>query len=45
MLHSFFLSHGFVPLGFPGKVFNEATFSNGHPRGSVMKYYLMDVHA
>ena len=23
-LHSFFLCHGFVPLGFPGKVFNDA---------------------
>ena len=22
----FVLSHGFVPLGFPGKVFNEAAF-------------------
>ena len=25
MLYSFFLNQGFVPLGFPGKVFNEAT--------------------
>ena len=25
MLHSFFLNLGFVPMGFPGKVFNEAT--------------------
>jgi hypothetical protein len=24
VLHSFFLHQGFVPLGFPGKVFNEA---------------------
>ena len=24
-LHSFSLNQGFVPLGFPGKVFNEAT--------------------
>ena len=24
VLHSFSLHHGFVPLGFPGKVFNEA---------------------
>ena len=25
MLYSFFLNQGFVPLGFPGKVFNETT--------------------
>ena len=25
MLYSFFLNQGFVPLSFPGKVFNEAT--------------------
>ena len=24
ILYSFFLHHGFVPLGFPGKVFSEA---------------------
>ena len=24
-LHSFFIDRGFFPLGFPGKVFNEAT--------------------
>ena len=28
MLHSFFLNLGFVPMGFPGKVFNEAASIN-----------------
>jgi len=26
VLHSFSLNHGFIPLGFPGKVFNEADY-------------------
>ena len=26
VLHSFSLNHGFIPLSFPGKVFNEADY-------------------
>ena len=26
VLHSFSLNHGFITLGFPGKVFNEADY-------------------
>jgi len=25
-MHSFSLNHGFIPLGFPGKVFNEVDY-------------------
>ena len=44
-LHSFSLRLGFVPLGFPDKVFNEAV-RDVHPRGSVIILLLsdMDVH-
>jgi hypothetical protein len=28
VLHSFSLHHGFIPLGFPGKVFNEAVHTH-----------------
>ena len=37
----FFLNHGFVPLGFPGKVFNEAV--SWTSKGSIMNN-IMDVH-
>jgi len=30
VLRSFFLNQGFIPLGFPGKVFNEADY---HTKG------------
>ena len=26
VMHFFFLNHGFIPLGFSGKVFNEADY-------------------
>ena len=37
----FFLHHGFVPLGFPGKVFNEAV--SWTSKGSIMNN-IMDVY-
>ena len=76
-MYSFSLVYGFIPLGFPSKVFNEAApisvslsivlfflplsfcpigfylvevflmrhmFSLGHPRGSVIKMWPLDVH-
>ena len=41
ILYSFFLHHGFVPLGFPGEVFNEAV--SWTSKGSIMNN-IMDVH-
>jgi len=26
MVYSFFLRYGFIPLGFPGKIFNETSY-------------------
>ena len=48
ILHSFSLLLGFAPLGFTGKVFNEAVltnflkFHNGLSRGSVTRKYVND---
>ena len=42
ILYSFFLHHGFVPLGFPGKVFNEAV--SWTSKGEYYEQFFMDVH-
>jgi hypothetical protein len=36
VMHSFFLHQGFVPLGFPGKVFNEAF----HTQKDIVLFFL-----
>ena len=40
MLHSFFLNLGFVPMGFAGKVFNEAASINIVYSFSFTRFFL-----